>query len=136
VKTISSAIENQVFVLQDMEKVLKPMGFVIGGNWDYDHGSFDYKLATDGGYQFLRIPFKTEDGELDQDGAIVRIQKPYMLTHVYQGDEDHAAIGNFTATVNQFQEPIEKDAHVPEEYMKKGRSLIKQVESALLGIRN
>ncbi len=49
---IPSALEGKTFLLNVLEQELKPLGYVIGGNWDYDHGSFDYKMADDVGYQF------------------------------------------------------------------------------------
>jgi hypothetical protein len=38
---LSSRLDGTLFKLYELEKTLKPLGYNIGGNWDYDHGSFD-----------------------------------------------------------------------------------------------
>ncbi|MEH6937024.1 YugN-like family protein [Bacillus sp. JJ664] len=130
---LESKLENQTFVLNHIEENLKSHGFVIGPNWDFDHGSFDLLMANDHGYQYLRLPFKVTSGSLDVDGAVIQFKTPYLLTHVYnKGLDDNVGIeGNVTASINQFQEPIEPDANVPGKYQKKGREILKSVESYL-----
>lgn len=130
---IESSLENKVFMLIDLENKLKPMGYVIGGNWDYDHGSFDYKIDDEVGYQFLRLPFKAIDGQLDQAGVTVQLGQPFLLGHKYQrGLDDHVHVGNFKASFDQFQEPQDPDASIPDEYVEAGKGLVIQLESVLL----
>ncbi|WP_102028506.1 YugN-like family protein [Salirhabdus sp. Marseille-P4669] len=132
-KPIESAIENQIYRLHDLELKLKSLGFVIGSNWEYDHGYFDYQMTNDGTYYFLRIPFRTEIGQLDEPGAQVRMGAPFILGHQYEsGTDEEAVIGNFTASINQFQAPKDPDTNVPNEYVEKGNEIIKRVEGALL----
>jgi hypothetical protein len=130
---IPSRIEGQRILLSKLEEKLKPMGYTIGGNWDYDHGSFDYKISDKDGYLFLRIPFDAIEGELDSDGCRVEITRPFLLAHVYEkGLDDHAHTSNTTALFNQFSEPVEKDGDVPTQYVEIGQSLLKEVEASLL----
>jgi hypothetical protein len=130
---IQSELEGKHFDLFKLEQLLKPLGYSIGGNWDYDHGAFDYKIDDEVGYQFLRLPFKAIDGQLDSKSCTVSLQRPFLLSHKYQrGIDDHAEIGNASAAFNQFQEPVDKDASFPEKYIEVGRSLVREVESALL----
>ncbi|WP_186576429.1 YugN-like family protein [Aquibacillus kalidii] len=130
---ISSSLENKVFPLYELEKQLKPLGYVVGGSWDYDEGAMDYKMADEDGYQFLRIPFKVEEGMLDSPGAIVRLGAPFILTHKYQDDvEAHADNGVLQGSVNQFQSPIDPDSDVPTKYVEKGKRLIEQIENMLM----
>ncbi|WP_442595820.1 YugN-like family protein [Neobacillus sp. D3-1R] len=129
---IESSIEGKKYDLFKLEQILKPLGYTIGGNWDYDHGSFDYKIDDEVGYQFLRIPFKAIDGQLDARNCTVELEKPFLLSHKYQiGIDDHAEIGNASATFNQFQEPQDKDASFPDKYIDLGKSLVKELEQTL-----
>lgn len=128
---IQSTIEGNDFSLHKLEQLLKPQGYVIGGNWDYDKGFFDYKMADDDGYQFLRIPFEAVEGELDKRGTIVRLGTPFVLSHVYQRGIDDATSGNLSATVNQFSEPEDPDGQVADKYVSEGRKLVKELESIL-----
>ncbi|MFD1707813.1 YugN-like family protein [Siminovitchia sediminis] len=129
---IDSSIEGRRFNLHKLEQLLKPKGYTIGGNWDYDRGFFDYKMANDEGYQFLRVPFTAVEGQLDMNGAVVELGKPFVLNHVYQrGLDDHVDVGNVTASVNQFSEPEDPDGSVDEEYVKQGKELVQSLETLL-----
>ncbi|MDL4842550.1 YugN-like family protein [Aquibacillus rhizosphaerae] len=130
---LTSKLENLVIPLYELEKQLKPLGYTIGGDWDYEAGSLDYRMADDDGYQFIRIPFKVEQGMLDAPGALVRLGSPFILTHKYQdGIDEGAENGVFQGSVNQFQAPVDSDAEVPEKYAEKGKRLIEQIENILL----
>ena len=49
---IQSNLEGRTYALYKLEEIMKPLGFSIGGNWDYDKGCFDYKIDEEDGYQF------------------------------------------------------------------------------------
>jgi hypothetical protein len=133
VKELSSKLEGQHYKLYKLEQVLKPLGYSIGGNWDYDHGYFDYKIDDSVGYQFLRVPFIAVDGQLDSRGTTVEFGKPFLLSHKYQrGLDDHASAGDISGVVNQFSEPVDADASFPEEYITTGKELVKELEDVLL----
>ena len=130
---IQSRLEGKAFPLYELEQKLKPLGYDICGNWEYDHGYLDYKIDSEVGYQFLRVPFQAINGELDTPGVEVQIGTPFLLSHKYQiGLDDHARIGNVSASFNQFQEPEDKDATFPNEYIENGKELVKQLEDTLL----
>ncbi|WP_078379235.1 YugN-like family protein [Sutcliffiella halmapala] len=130
---IPSKVEGTDFHLYKLEKELQELGYSIGGNWDYDHGYFDYKIDDKVGYQYLRVPFQAVDGQLDSQGTTVRIGRPFLLSHKYQiGVDDNAHVGNGAAAFNQFSEPVDSDASFPKEYVELGRSLVKELEAVLL----
>ncbi|MBL1705764.1 hypothetical protein ELE02_42005, partial [Klebsiella pneumoniae] len=37
---IQSKLEGRTYALYKLEEVMKPLGYSIGGNWDYDKGCF------------------------------------------------------------------------------------------------
>ncbi|MBY0124306.1 YugN-like family protein [Bacillus sp. S/N-304-OC-R1] len=130
---IPSELEGKSFDLYKLEQKLKPIGYVIGGNWDYDKGYFDYKIDNEEGYQFLRLPFHAIDGMLDVRGCTVELGRPFLLSHLYEaGLDDHAHTAVISGSFNQFSEPTEKDAEFPEEYIRHGKSLVKELEAVLL----
>ncbi|MBS4195189.1 YugN-like family protein [Lederbergia citri] len=127
---INSTIEGKEFNLHKLEQLLKPKGYVIGGNWEYDRGFFDYKMADDGGYQFLRVPFTAVWGELDTPGVVVKLGTPFVLSHVYQkGLDDHADSSNMSASFNQFSEPEDSDGSLDEKYIQMGKDLVNELET-------
>lgn len=128
---VPSQIENQQFTLIDLEKKLKPLGYDIGGNWDYDHGFFDYKIDDEGSYLFLRVPFTAIDKQLDERGVVVQLGQPFLLSHLYnKGLDDHVADPN--PLVNQFSEPVDKDAEFPQRWVLTGQKLVAELEAVLL----
>jgi hypothetical protein len=136
---LQSAVEGKEFKLQVLEEKLKPLGYVIGGGWDYDHGYFDYKIDEEVGYTFLRLPFKPVDGELGERGVSVSLGQPFLLSHKFQkGLDDNTDPLNglipmtYNSVFNQFQEPVDKDAKVDNKYMTVARSLVQELELTLL----
>lgn len=130
---IPSKVEGKHFDLYKLEQLLKPIGYTIGGNWDYDQGSLDYKIEEQDGYHYLRVPFQAIDGQLDSRGCTVKLQRPFLLDHQYEkGLDDQASTGNFSASFNQFAEPVDKDAPVSEKYVEIGKALVQELESILL----
>ncbi|MDM5303040.1 YugN-like family protein [Bacillus inaquosorum] len=131
--TIPSAIDGQSFLLQELEQVMKPLGYGINGGWEYDHGYFDYKIDDQDGYLFLRIPVNAVQGSLDERGAAVRIGTPFMLRQVFHsGLDDNAEGGPFQSLFNQFSEPERRDAEIDPAYLDIGASLVKELEDVLL----
>jgi hypothetical protein len=130
---LPSKVEGKQFDLYKLEQKLKPIGYTIGGNWDYDHGAFDYKLNDDDGYQFMRLPFQAVDGQLDANNCTVKLGRPFLVSHKYEaGLDDEGSSGTFSGTLNQFQEPVDKDASIPEKYRDSGKVLVQELEMLLL----
>lgn len=130
---LSSNVEGKQFDLYKLEQKLKPIGYSIGGNWDYDHGAFDYKIDDEESYQFLRLPFTSIDGQLDARNCTVKLGRPFLLSHIYEnGLDDDASTGNFSGAINQFQEPVDKDGRVPDRFVDIGRTLVQELETILL----
>jgi hypothetical protein len=129
---IPSKLEGMQFDLYKLEQKLKPIGYSIGGNWDYDHGAFDYKINDEVGYQFLRLPFTAIDGQLDAHSCTVELGRPFLLSHKYQiGLDDHARTGTMSGSINQFSEPVDEDASFPDEYVDEGKRQVEKLEAML-----
>ncbi len=130
---IQSKLDGEQFELNELEYTLKPLGYDIGGGWDYDHGTFDYKLDDEQGYMYLRVPFQAIKGELDKNDCIVSIRTPYLLHHVYQrGLDDHAGVGNAAASINQFSEPQDPDGSIDDKWIQLGEEMVRDLEELLL----
>lgn len=130
---LPSKVEGKQFDLFKLEQKLKPIGYAIGGNWDYDHGAFDYKINDEEGYQFLRLPFSVVDGQLDARNCTVVLGRPFLLSHQYEsGLDEQGTSGTFSGTLNQFQEPTNKDARFPDQYRDQGKALVTELELLLL----
>lgn len=129
-----SSAEGKRLSMLKLKQALEPLGFTVGGNWDYDHGYMDLKVGDTEGNQYLRLPILAVDGQLEDESCIVEIGKPFLLSHVYDGEEDideEGNVGNVSASFNQFKEPKNKDAEFPAELIDWGKGILIKVESEL-----
>jgi hypothetical protein len=129
---ITSKLENHVEEFVSLNDYLGKFEFTLGGNWDYDHGYFDRYL--DEAHQvWLRIPFQvtsgTMDGITDDSDAVVKLGTPFVLKHIYNEGLDPEAVPNvYGSLINQFQEPIDKDAEVETHWVKQAEHILQDVE--------
>ena len=135
-RPIQSVLENRTFDLDSMKRHLEQFQFILGGNWDYDHGSFDRSL--DGvNNVWLRLPFEVTKGKLtgedsESPGAEIRMGQPYVLKHIYQeGPESSAEANTVGGLVNQFQSPQDADAQVEEHWVREAMNLLTDIERGL-----
>jgi hypothetical protein len=55
------------------------------------------------------------------------------LSHKFEAElDDEAGTGTFSGTINQFQEPVDKDASFPQQYINDGKDLVAELETLLL----
>lgn len=133
---LQSAIENIKLFYADIRQDLSTYQFSLGGNWDYDHGYFDRGL-DEANKVWLRIPFQVVNGVLDADRedtkTEIKLGKPFVLKHIYnEGLDPEARYMTYGGLLDQFQDPLEKDADVEEEWIQKAAALLKQVEQRIL----
>lgn len=125
----NTSIENYKGHFADLRQFFHEHGYDEGGNWEYDHGFFDKKLADHPGYLFIRIPVFVQEGEFGDDEALIRLGKPFALRHKYQiGNDDYVDETVTNASVNQFQEPQDPNASLTEEEIKYCRGRVEALE--------
>ncbi|NGQ96649.1 hypothetical protein G3578_15910 [Brevibacillus sp. SYP-B805] len=130
-QTIESRLAGVEGTFGDVRDLLAPDGFSLANNWEYYAGFFDRKLDEEG-MVFLRLPFDVIQGKLDTADARIRFGTPFVLKHVYQtGVEEHIGYtsGPLVApVVNQFQEPVDKDAPLERHWVQQAEAIVRQLE--------
>ncbi|MVO99001.1 YugN family protein [Paenibacillus lutrae] len=131
-KALHSSLDQTEEAFDNVRDYLHQFEFTLGGNWDYDHGSFD-RYLDEAHKVWLRIPFEVTLGQLggdtDETDAMVRIGTPYVLKHVYNEGVDHSAhLMTASALINQFQAPLDEDAEIESEWIGKAEKLLREVE--------
>lgn len=129
---LDSAIVNREEAYDQIRDYLQQHQFTLGGNWEYDHGYFDRALDEDNKV-WLRIPFGVTHGRLEGDtgstDAIIRIGSPFVLKHLYnEGLDKEAQVNTYGALIDQFQEPVDKDAPVNDKWVDKAKAILLEVE--------
>ncbi len=132
---LDSSLIDSTMSYEEASHALKQQAFTLGGNWDYDHGSFD-KALDDKHQVWLRLPFSVTSGELEGDREEQRTEikfgQPFLLRHVYQEGLDATAdFMTYSGLINQFQDPVDPDGELGPEWMDTGRRVLKEAESLL-----
>lgn len=130
---LQSTLERTKESFTTLKEYFEPFQFVLGGNWDYDHGYFDRALDEEQKV-WLRIPFQVTAGQLDGEAedtdAVIELGTPFVLKHLYQEGLDQEVWS--AGLVNQFQTPADKDAEVAEQWVQQARDILTKVERKLI----
>lgn len=128
---LQTDLEGKTVCFGDLRNNINKLGYTIGGNWDYDRGSFDNVLWREGGETiYLRLPFEVLEGDLDHHEAFIRFQTPYVIKHVVNIGLDNDESSLLTTTgFNQFQNPVDKDGQIENKnrWMHAGEQAVEQV---------
>ena len=133
---LDSELDGKILDLIHSKNELERLRFTYGGNWDYEHGSFD-RFLDDERTVWLRLPFRMVQGQMDADEedteARFRFDRPYVLRHLYrEGPDLDADARTLGALIDQFQEPTDKDAHIAPEWVTEAASILREAERLLL----
>lgn len=126
---LESELENREGDYDFFWEHLEPFEFVVGGNWDYDHGYFDKALDGERRKVYLRIPFKVIEGRFDavstNNHTLIRIGTPFVLKHEYEEGVDRGGdSGLFSGLVDQFQDPTDPDAPVQDKWVEAAKKVL------------
>jgi len=132
---LQSSLEHIEVRLSDAKNQLGEHHFTIGGNWDYKHGCFDRSLDGENKV-WLRIPFQVTQGSIDRERVDQQTQisfgTPFVLNHVYQeGNDEDARFMTYGGLMNQFQNPIDKDANIEQTWIDQASTLLRKIEKEL-----
>lgn len=135
--SLTSTLEQREAAFANWNDYLGQYDFTLGGNWEYDHGYFD-RFLDEERKVWLRIPFRVTHGTFDGDNpdsdAVVRLGKPFILKHLYNdGLDGEAKPQIYGALIDQFQDPIDKDASVEQKWVEKASELLRKLEQGLPG---
>ncbi|OBZ09299.1 YugN family protein [Bacillus sp. FJAT-26390] len=129
---ISSVLESREQHFLETKELLESQQFTLGGNWEYDSGSFDRSLDEDHKV-WLRIPFEVLVGNIDSievdNEAKIKLGTPYVLKHLYrEGNDPEASVRVVGALFDQFQSPSNPDADVEPQWIDRAKQALQEVE--------
>lgn len=129
---ISSVLESREQHFMETKELLETQQFTLGGNWEYDGGSFDRSL-DEAHKVWLRIPFEVIAGHIDveekDNEATIKLGTPYVLKHLYrEGNDPEASVRVAGALFDQFQSPSDPDAAVEPQWIDRAKQTMIEVE--------
>ncbi len=130
---LPSTLTSQVQDYLNSKDVLTEKGFALGGNWDYDHGSFDCAL-DEAKKVWLRLPFDVTVGNLDSESpesdTKIQFGQPFVLKHVYnEGLDKEAHPRAMGALMDQFSDPVDPDDEIESNWIEQAKRKLGEVEA-------
>lgn len=133
---LQSSLEHRTADFDRAKEHMQSHEFTLGGNWDYERGCFDRSL-DEARMVWLRLPFEVTRGRLEGEetanpGTQIQWGTPFVLKHIYnEGLDAEAVPRTFGALVDQFQDPVDKDAEVGQIWVDKAAEVLRRVEQGL-----
>lgn len=133
---ISSVLQAREQHFAETKEAMEKQQFTLGGNWDYEGGSFD-RYLDEAHKVWLRIPFEVTNGNIDSEvadnNAIIKLGTPYVLKHLYkEGNDEEASVRVMGAMFDQFQSPTDPDASIEPEWIDRAKQLLNEVEQVII----
>ncbi|EFM10032.1 Protein of unknown function YugN-like [Paenibacillus curdlanolyticus YK9] len=133
---LESDIQSREYAFVEAKERLEQQDFTLGGNWDYEKGSFDRSL-DEANKVWLRLPFEVLSGAIDNldsdNDATIRLGTPYVLKHVYnEGNDEEASVRIAGSLIDQFQSPVDPDAKIEAKWIDKAKQVLSGAEQGLL----
>ncbi|MCC4722148.1 YugN family protein [Salinicoccus sp. RF5] len=90
----NSTLETMLVSQDILQDVMNKNGLVLGGSWDYERMTFDFKYEIPEGVYYLRVPGYAVEGDVGAKNAIIQLMDPYMGKHYYPtgieyGSDEH-----------------------------------------------
>ncbi|ELK45020.1 hypothetical protein D479_16674 [Halobacillus sp. BAB-2008] len=78
-------MEGLVVDLKPLTELMESNGFILGGSWDYERVTYDYKLEAPekNVTHYIRIQGFAVEGDVDRGDAVIRLLQPLLGRHYY-----------------------------------------------------
>jgi hypothetical protein len=95
----NTGLENQTVDLSRLNDLMKELGFVLAGQWDYERVTYDRKFDLKGDVYYLRVQAFTTEGEIEGKHAIVKLLTPLLGKHYYPHGVEYGDGETFPKTI-------------------------------------
>lgn len=95
----NTGIENQTAELSRLDELMKSLGFVRAGQWDYERVTYDRKFEVKGDVYYLRVQGYAIEGEVDTRYAVIKLLPPLLGKHYYPHGVEYGEGENFPSSL-------------------------------------
>ncbi|GGJ54878.1 hypothetical protein GGR02_000267 [Anoxybacillus voinovskiensis] len=95
----NTGIENQTAELSRLDELMKSLGFVRAGQWDYERVTYDRKFEVKGDVYYLRVQGYAIEGEVDTRYAVIKLLTPLLGKHYYPHGVEYGEGENFPSSL-------------------------------------
>jgi hypothetical protein len=117
-KLEGTGIDGLVVDYKPLTEIMESNGFILGGSWDYERVTYDYKMAAPekNVTHYIRIQGYAIEGDVDRGDAVIRLMTPLLGRHYYPhgveyGEQEGFSAGlieRATKLIQKVKDPVEK----------------------------
>ncbi|MFG6149031.1 YugN family protein [Halobacillus sp. B23F22_1] len=100
-KLEGTGIEGLVVDLQPLTQIMENNGFILGGSWDYERVTYDYKVSAPEKNitYYIRIQGYAVEGDVDRGNAVIQLVTPILGKHYYPHGVEYGEQEDFPANL-------------------------------------
>ncbi|WP_431799525.1 YugN family protein [Halobacillus andaensis] len=100
-KLEGTGIEGLVVDLQPLTQIMESNGFILGGSWDYERVTYDYKIDAPekNVTYYIRIQGYAVEGDVDRGNAVIQLVTPLLGKHYYPHGVEYGEQEEFTSSL-------------------------------------
>ncbi|ARI77599.1 YugN family protein [Halobacillus mangrovi] len=113
-KLEGTGIEGLMVDFRPLTDLMESNGFILGGSWDYERVTYDYKLnAPEKNITYyIRIQGYAVEGDVDKGDAVIRLLPPLLGRHYYPhgveyGEQEGFSSGIIEKAIGLVQKVVE-----------------------------
>ncbi|WP_101843773.1 YugN family protein [Halobacillus sp. Marseille-P3879] len=100
-KLEGTGIEGLVVDLQPLTQIMESNGFILGGSWDYERVTYDYKIDAPekNVTYYIRIQGYAVEGDVDRGNAVIQLVTPLLGKHYYPHGVEYGEQEEFSSSL-------------------------------------
>ncbi|MFC7321444.1 YugN family protein [Halobacillus campisalis] len=100
-KLEGTGIEGLVCDLKPLTHIMESNGFILGGSWDYERVTYDYKVDSPekNVTYYIRIQGYAIEGDVDRGNAVIQLVTPLLGKHYYPHGVEYGEQEEFTSSL-------------------------------------
>ncbi|MGP4068232.1 YugN family protein [Halobacillus sp. B29] len=117
-KLESTGLDGLVVDFRPLTELMESNGFILGGSWDYERVTYDYKLDAPekNVTYYVRVQGFAIEGDVDRGDAVIRLMDPLLGRHYYPHGVEYGEQEGFSEgiiekarnLIKKIQEPANK----------------------------
>ncbi|MFD2925397.1 YugN family protein [Halobacillus naozhouensis] len=100
-KLEGTGIDGLVIDIKRLTMIMESNGFILGGSWDYERVSYDYKVDSPEKNKtfYIRIQGYALEGDVDKGNAVIQLVTPLLGKHHYPHGVEYGEQEGFSSSI-------------------------------------
>ncbi|WP_163530362.1 YugN family protein [Halobacillus ihumii] len=96
-----TGIDGLVIDIKRLTMIMESNGFILGGSWDYERVSYDYRIDSPEKNKtyYIRIQGYALEGDVDKGNAVIHLLTPLLGKHHYPHGVEYGEQEGFSSSI-------------------------------------